>query len=62
MMSRIVPRNVSIADLLFMEVGAAGAFLRFAVAMTDILPRRAGFGGGNRCATSFYSDANLPSG
>ena len=42
MMSRMVPRSVSIADLPFMEVGTADAFLRFEVAMTDILPRRAG--------------------
>jgi hypothetical protein len=42
MMSRMVPRSVSIADLPFMEVGTADAFLRFAVAMTGILPRRAG--------------------
>jgi len=54
MMSRMVPRSVSIADLPFMEVGAADAFLRFEVAMTDILPRRAGFGAGDRCATPFY--------
>lgn len=39
MMSRIVLRSVSIADLPFIEVGAADAFLRFAVAMTAILSR-----------------------
>jgi len=38
-----------------MEVGTADAFLRFEVAMTDILPRRAGFGAGDRRATPFYS-------
>jgi hypothetical protein len=41
MMSRIVSRRVSVADLRFIEVGAADAFLRFAVAMIrySIAPR-----------------------
>jgi hypothetical protein len=54
MMSRMVPRSVSIADLPFMEVGTAEAFLRLEVAMTDILLRRAGFGAGDRCATPIF--------
>jgi hypothetical protein len=40
MMSRIVSRSVSVADLRFIEVGAADGFLRFAVAMIGILSRR----------------------
>jgi len=56
----ILPFFFSIADLPFMEVGTADAFLRFAVAMTDILPRRAGFGEGDRGATPFYSGAPKP--
>ena len=57
-MSRMVPRSVSIADLPFMEVGTADAFLRFEVAMTDILPRRAGFGGGDVLLP--FIQTNLP--
>ena len=40
-MSRMVSRSLSVADLCLIEVGGADSFLRFAVAIPDILSRRA---------------------
>ncbi len=40
-MSRMVSRNLSVADLCLIEVGGADSFLRFAVAIPIILSRRA---------------------